>query len=262
MSGGIRQPRNHRSVKRMIHQSQVQPERHAQDCPKVSVVIPTYNRADLLPRAVNSVLAQTYQDYEIIIVDDCSPDDTQDVAAKFSDRRIRFVRHERNRGVSAARNTGIEYARGEYIAFLDDDDEWLPMKLKEQVEVIEASSEKVGLVYGWMDTIEDSSGRRLPETRNTMAGDISEDMLAMNFPATTSVLLARTSAARQVGGFDESMAIYEDPDFIFRISERYQVEVLPQGRCDASCRAWAWPPVGQYARKPFSQFRGTQGAPG
>ena len=96
----------------------------AADNPRVSVVITTYNRASLLPRAVYSVLAQTYEDYELVIVDDCSTDDTPEVVRTFADSRIRAIRHADNMGQSAAVNTGIRLARGEYIAFLDDDDEW------------------------------------------------------------------------------------------------------------------------------------------
>ena len=90
----------------------------------VSVVIPTYDRAELLPRAVRSVLAQTYQNMEIIIVDDGSRDNTQEVVKSFSDPRVRYVRHDTNRGVSAARNTGIKNSRGEFIGLLDSDDEY------------------------------------------------------------------------------------------------------------------------------------------
>ena len=86
--------------------------------PKVSVIVPTHNRADLLPRAIDSVFAQTYDDYEIVIVDDWSSDGTQDAIAGFADPRIRSFRHDRNRGQSAAINTGIAHARGEYIGFL------------------------------------------------------------------------------------------------------------------------------------------------
>lgn len=98
--------------------------------PTVSVVIPTYNRAHLVGRAIQSVLNQTYQDFEIIVVDDGSTDNTEEVVKSFNDPRIRYIRHDQNRGGSAARNTGIKMARGEYIAFQDSDDEWLPEKLE------------------------------------------------------------------------------------------------------------------------------------
>ena len=196
--------------------------------PKVSVIIPTYNRADLLPRAVNSVLAQTYQDYEILIVDDCSSDDTQQAIAAFDDPRIRPFRHDRNRRAAAARNMGIAEARGEYIAFLDDDDEWLPTKLGGQVVLLDSSLANVGLVYGWMDRMEDSTGRLIPSYRNTIEGDIFEDSLALNIPGGTIVLLVRSTVAREVGGFEESLTRFDDADFICRVTQRYDVAVLPE----------------------------------
>ena len=196
--------------------------------PKVSVIIPTYNRADLLARAVNSVLSQTYDDYEIIIVDDHSSDNIQDVISKFTDPRIRLMRHERNKGQSASINTGIANARGEYIAFLDDDDEWLPNKLEGQVAVFQSSASDVGLVYGWMDRIEDSTGRLIPSYRNTIEGDIFEHSLALNIPGPTIVLLVRSSVAREVGGIDASLSRYNDADFICRVAQRYKVAVLPE----------------------------------
>ena len=181
-----------------------------------------------MPRAVDSVLAQTYGNYELVIVDDCSSDDTQDVIGGFSDPRIRSFRHDRNRGQSAAINTGIEHARGEYIGFLDDDDEWLPTKLEGQVALLEASSPKVALVYGWMDQVEDSSGRLIPTYRNTVEGDIFESSLALSIPGPTIVLLIRASVAREVGGMDESLLRHNDIDLICRISQRYHAAVLPE----------------------------------
>ncbi len=101
-----------------------------ENSPTVSVVIPTYNRAHLVGRAIQSVLNQTYHDFEIIIVDDGSIDNTEDVVKSLNDPSIRYTRHDQNRGGSAARNTGIKMARGEYVAFQDSDDEYLPEKVE------------------------------------------------------------------------------------------------------------------------------------
>jgi len=102
--------------------------------PTVSVIIPTYNRAHLVGRSIQSVINQTYQDFEIIVVDDGSTDNTEDIIKEFQkkDKRIKHIKHNKNKGGSAARNTGIRAARGEYIAFLDSDDEWMPTKLEKQ----------------------------------------------------------------------------------------------------------------------------------
>jgi glycosyltransferase involved in cell wall biosynthesis len=113
--------------------------------PRVSVIIPTHNRPDRLPRAVASVLNQTFRDVEIVIVDDASADDAAEVVAR-QDPRIRYVRHGSPKGACGARNTGIRLARGEFVGFLDDDDEWLPEKLQRQVRVFEASPSDVGVV--------------------------------------------------------------------------------------------------------------------
>lgn len=106
---------------------------------RVSVVIPTYNRAPTLPRALESTLAQTIDDLEILVVDDGSTDDTASVLATYQDvdSRVRPVVHATNQGANVARNTGIEHARGEYIAFLDSDDEWHPEKLERQLAALE-----------------------------------------------------------------------------------------------------------------------------
>lgn len=115
--------------------------------PKVSVLVPTYNRAHLLDRCLNSILFQTYQNFEIIVVDDGSTDNTKEIINRFKDQSIRYFRHKQNRGEGAARNTGLKEARGDYIAFLDSDDEWLPEKLEKQMKIFERLSEKVGIVY-------------------------------------------------------------------------------------------------------------------
>jgi len=121
--------------------------------PTVSVIISTYNRAHLIGRAIQSVLNQTYQDFEVIVVDDGSTDNTEEIVKSFNDPRIRYIRHEKNKGAAAARNTGIKAARGKYIAFQDSDDEWLPEKLEKQMKVFENAPPEAGVVYTDMQRI-------------------------------------------------------------------------------------------------------------
>lgn len=196
--------------------------------PRVTVVITTYNRADLLPRAVESVLAQTYTDYEVIIVDDCSSDNTQDVVAGFDDPRIRSFRHERNRGASAARNTGILNAKGEYVAFLDDDDELLPMNLEARVHRMDSGSCEVGLVYGWRDEVDDSTGDVRLVVRDTLEGELFEHLLALNFVAGTLDIMVRKSIALEVDGFDERLGFGEDVLFVALAAQRCHMAVVPR----------------------------------
>ena len=195
---------------------------------KVTVVIATYNRVNLLPRAVESVLAQTFTDYEIVIVDDCSSDNTQEVIAGFDDPRIRAFRHGRNRGQSAAQNTGISNAKGQYIAFLDDDDEYLPVNLEARVHRMDKASCKVGLVYGWRDEVDDSTGEVRPFIRQTSEGDLFEYLLGLNPFGGTLDFMVRLSVALEFEGFDESFHLGEDALFIARIAQRYHIAVVPQ----------------------------------
>jgi len=108
----------------------------------ISVIIPTYNRAKSITRSIITVLNQTYENYELIVIDDCSTDSTKKILQSFSDKRIIYVRHLYNQGAAAARNTGIKIAKGKYIAFQDSDDEWLPKKLEKQMKVFKTASSK------------------------------------------------------------------------------------------------------------------------
>src|SRR5688572_16958601 len=122
----------------------------------VSVIIPTHNRAQSVVTAIASVVRQTFQDLEIIVVDDASNDDTAEVLAQFRDKRIKVIRHQTNRGGAAARNTGIRHSTFDYIAFLDDDDEWLPEKLAKQMAALLTSPPEVGCVYTGYFVVEKS----------------------------------------------------------------------------------------------------------
>ncbi len=128
--------------------------------PDVSVIIPIYDRSEFLCTAIASVLAQTLQDFEIIVVDDASADDTQEVVGNLDDGRIRYIRHEINKGVAATRNTGVLNSKGKYIAFLDDDDEWFPEKLKKQFDLLETRPRIVGGVYTGSLAVEATSRKR------------------------------------------------------------------------------------------------------
>ena len=205
------------------------PDRAGGKPPRVSVVIATHNRAEWLPRAVGSVLAQTWTDFELLIVDDHSTDETPAAIARFADARIRSFRHERNFGQSKALNTGIEHARGEYVAFLDDDDAWLPAKLAAQVALLDAAPPGVGLVYCWHDVLDEASRERIGTTQMTLRGDILEHVLALHVPTSPSSWLVRGSTAHSVGGFDEGLQQANDVDFISRICARgWHVDFVAQ----------------------------------
>ena len=190
--------------------------------PKVSVVIPTYNRAHLVGDAIRSVLRQTYTDYEIVVVNDGSTDNTEDVVNGFQDDGIRYVRHAQNRGLSAARNTGIGEARGEFIAFLDDDDEWLPEKLEKQFTLLEGADNSTGVVY--TSTWRIMKHRSLLFPQNFIAktqGDISEDILEHHFVGPSSVLI-RKSCFERVGLLDEKLFFAGDWDLVIRLAQHYR----------------------------------------
>lgn len=194
--------------------------------PTVSVIIPTHNRGDILRRAIDSVLNQTYKDFELIVVSDGCTDNTDEIVTSYADPRIKFFSHEKSCGASAARNTGIKASTGQYIAFLDDDDEWTVDKLEVQVPVIERSAPKLGLVYAWMEYIEDGRVKcvRAPELR----GDIFIEMLDKQAITNSSTLMIRREVLDVVKGFDESLLRGNDGDFIRRISKHFAVDYVPK----------------------------------
>lgn len=184
--------------------------------PKVSIVIPSYNRASVLPRAIKSVFAQTFHDFEIIVVDDCSTDDTANVVPSFFDSRIRYIRHEQNKGGNAARNTGINAAKGEFVAFLDSDDVWLPEKLQKQLAVF--VKPEIGLVYCGLIFMVPGIGE-INRWFVKCGPDFREDLLVSNYIGTTSVAVVRTELLKKINGFDESLRSCQDWDLYLRLKE-------------------------------------------
>ena len=190
--------------------------------PKVSVIIPTYNRAQLLSRAIRSVLAQTYENFELIVVDDGSKDNTEEIIKNFNDSRIKYFKHVINLGGSAARNTGIENSTGNYIAFLDSDDEWLEKKLELQIYAIEnRPSEDWGGVY--CGHILHINGI----TRSAEAikyGNLKKDLLNLEWGVgASSTLLFSKSVIDNIGLFDEGFKRHQDWEFLVRFFRRYNI---------------------------------------
>lgn len=193
---------------------------------KVSVVLTTYNRPSLLERSLGSVLNQTFCDWECIVVDDASDESVKSIVESFNDSRIRYYRHKKNRGLSAARNTGLRLASSSMVAFLDDDDEWLPKKLEKQVECLEQAERDVALVHSWMETVRngDVVDVKCPELK----GDIFKHTIDRQPLGNGSTWLLRRSSVIEKGGFDESLPRGVDGDLIRRLSKEYKVDYVPE----------------------------------
>jgi glycosyltransferase involved in cell wall biosynthesis len=195
--------------------------------PTVSVIIPTKNRAKLLPRAINSIIAQTFKDFEIIIIDGHSTDDTQEVIRKYNDNRIRCYLQEVNNNGAQATNEGIERAKGKYIAFLDDDDEWLPEKLEKQVRLLDSLSNEYGMVYCWMDYYDDF-GKSVHQTHPVLKGYIFKDILVDEKISGTPTFLVRKSVIEQIGGFDTELIYFDDAEFARRVAKNYKIDLIQE----------------------------------
>jgi len=196
--------------------------------PEVSVIMATYNRAHLLGRAIISVLNQTYEDFELIIVDDGSVDNTDKIVKEFSDKRIIYCRQP-HRGAAAAVNRGIQISKGKYIAFLDSDDEWLDEKLQVQVNVFQREPLKTGVVYsgGWL--IRDGSRKYVPPPRIAKKrGDIREKLFFSFFFISLVTSIVKRECFEKVGSFDEALPSANDRDMWLRISKYFSFKYIPR----------------------------------
>jgi glycosyltransferase involved in cell wall biosynthesis len=196
--------------------------------PSVSVIIPTRDRSDFLPIAIESVRSQTFQDLEIIVIDDASGDDTAEVVASIQDPRIRYVRHDARKHVSETRNTGIRKASGDFVAFLDDDDAWLPTKVDKQLSAFASDGEGLGAVYTDFTRIDRETGRVLGDVRADPSLSVPEQLRARNFIGTASSVMVRRACFADVGLFDPAIEFGEDYDMWIRLAENYRLAGVPE----------------------------------
>lgn len=198
---------------------------------KFSIVIPTYGREALVHEAVRTVLAQTFQDFEVIVVDDGSP---QPIRLSLADDRVRVLRHQTNRGPSAARNTGIAAARGELVAFLDSDDLWFPRKLELQAALMEDAA-CGACVTGFDYDTEEGFTVEIPRRPRSWLRELA--LGCRLSPGST--LVVRRACYETVGGYDERFPRHEDLDWLLRFVQRFDLCVV--GESLASVRRGGQP---------------------
>lgn len=195
----------------------------------ISVIMPTYNRMNTLPRSVGSVLQQTYKNFELIIIDDCSTDETKQYVDSLEDTRIRYFRNEKNLGAAESRNVGAELASGNYLAFQDSDDEWLPDKLMVLYEILKKDESGAGAIYHEMQEIggkeEIIPSRGIPA--DVKQGDIFSFMLLyplIGIPAT----MMKKEIFQEIGGFNSKLGSLEDYEFFLRMAKKHNILFVPQ----------------------------------
>lgn len=194
----------------------------------VSVIIPTYNRAEIIKDAINSVLNQTYQEFEILVVDDKSEDQTEDVIRAFQDPRVKFLTNKRTKGAQGARNTGLYGAKGDWVAMLDSDDVWLPSKLEKQVKYVSnCNPDVVGLSAGNAKYDFDTNkviNYNIPAKRRYGV----HDLLYKNYLSGFSTFFFRRESALMINGFDERFPAMQDIDFYISMAGIGEVHSIPE----------------------------------
>jgi len=194
--------------------------------PLISVIIPSYNRANFIKRSLNSVFEQSYKNFEIIVVDDGSTDDTENFIKNYPDRRIRYIKHTENRGVPSARNTGIKAARGEYITFLDSDDEIYPKKFEIQINRLRDLPDSYGLIYSGYSLFINSTDEHVMDIVPEEYDNICDALLKRCIFAVHTPLV-RKICFEKCGLFDESLPGCEDWDMWIRLSQHYEFTFVP-----------------------------------
>ena len=199
--------------------------------PKVSIVIPTYNSEKFIDRTIKSVLNQTFQNFELIIVDDCSVDNTRKMIREFQkqDDRIKLIALEKNSGAPAhPKNVGIKNAKGEYIAFLDHDDEWLPKKLEKQLELFKNSSDNLGFVGCNFLIIDDNRNKSREYCLPSWPREKFFERFLLGNISSSSGIMIKQKVLDRIGGFDEKLKFADDWDMWLRISKHFDFDFVSE----------------------------------
>ncbi len=197
--------------------------------PEISIIIPTYNRENVVERAIKSVVKQTFSNFEIIIVDDCSIDRTEHIINKIKkiDTRVRSIRSKKNIGGAAARNLGVSASQGKYLAFLDDDDEALPEWLEKSVKKIATLPKSWGLLCPRWYQKSELSGVIYQDIISLNDGDVYDALMkGADLPIGTPGSVVKRAAFEEVGGFDVSLFGFHDYDLFFSLSKLWTVHFL------------------------------------
>jgi len=194
--------------------------------PSISVIIPTYNREQYLPRAIDSVLSQTYTGLELIIVDDASTDGTEELVKSYNDQRVKYIKLNKNSGVSTARNTGIKKALYDWVAFLDSDDEWFPHKLKTQINFLK-NNKNIKLIHSNEIWHKDDSVVKQLKKHQKFGGHIFDKCLPLCSISPSTVLIHK-DIFNGVGLFNEDFVVCEDYDLWLRITYKHDVGLIKE----------------------------------
>lgn len=195
----------------------------------VTIIIPTYNRAWALEKALNSVLVQTYPDWECLVVDDFSTDNTKETIKTYcsKDNRFQYLLNESKKGANGARNTGIVHAKGDYVSFLDSDDEWHPEMLEKQIKQY-LKSDNIGAVYSNLHLKTPDGNEKEFGIPLGIHGNIYKETLAQGYLAPTSVLSAKRYLLNEVNLFDLTLPASQDDDICFKLAKKCEIAYIPE----------------------------------
>jgi glycosyltransferase involved in cell wall biosynthesis len=196
--------------------------------PLVSIITITRNRGNLIHRAIESILQQTYTNFEHIVVDGASTDNTKDIVTSYNDSRIKYIELPENFSIPKTINIGFANSQGEYITFLDDDDEYLPIKIEKQLNLIQSLPEKYGLVYCWMSYFDDKTKDFIHMHKCELRGNVATNVVSEVNLSGAPTLFFRRSSFELLGGWKDDIGIVSDWELVARACQTYLVDYVPE----------------------------------